>query len=128
LITRVLGIRCTRKCSRRSCSGAAVWRRRSNRIWPEIGIRLALGARPRDVVLMVLRSGAASVCGGLLVGMALALGVAAAVRSTVFGLDPRDPLVFTIVPLLLLMAATGAMWIPARRASAVDPVSSLRSQ
>jgi ABC-type lipoprotein release transport system permease subunit len=46
----------------------------------------------------------------------------------VFGLDPRDPLVFTIVPLLLLMAATGAMWIPARRASAVDPVSSLRSQ
>jgi hypothetical protein len=95
---------------------------------PEIGIRLALGARPRDVVMMILRSGASSVCGGLLVGMGLALGVAAAIRATVFGVNPTDPMMFTAIPLLLLLAAVGAMWIPARRASAVDPVSSLRSQ
>jgi ABC-type antimicrobial peptide transport system permease subunit len=95
---------------------------------PEIGIRLALGARPRDVVMMILRSGASSVCGGLFVGMGLALGVAAAIRATVFGVNPTDPMMFTAIPLLLLLAAVGAMWIPARRASAVDPVSSLRSQ
>ena len=95
---------------------------------PEIGIRLALGARRRDVVLMVLRSGASSVCGGLLVGMGLAFGVAAAIRATVFGVNPTDPMMFTVIPLLLLLAAVGAMWIPARRASAIDPVSSLRSQ
>jgi putative ABC transport system permease protein len=95
---------------------------------PEIGIRLALGARPRDVVVMVLRSGATSVCGGLIVGMALALGVAAAIQATIFGVNPTDPVMFTVIPLLLLLAAVGAMWIPARRASAVDPVASLRSQ
>jgi hypothetical protein len=95
---------------------------------PEIGIRLALGARPRDVVMMVLRSGALSVCGGLIVGMGLALAVAKAIRATVFGVNPTDPVMFTVIPLLLLLAAFGAMWIPARHASAIDPVSSLRAQ
>jgi predicted permease len=95
---------------------------------PEIGVRLALGARPRDVVSLVLKSGVAPVFGGLIVGMGLALAVAVAIRATVFGVSPRDPLMFTIVPLLLLLAAIGAMWIPARRAAALDPVSSLRAQ
>ena len=95
---------------------------------PEIGVRLALGARPRDVVSLVLKSGVASVLGGLTVGMGLALAVAAAIRASVFGVSPRDPMMFTIVPLLLLLAAIGAMWIPARRAAALDPVSSLRAQ
>ena len=48
--------------------------------------------------------------------------------AILFGLNPRDPLMLTIVPLLLLAAALGAIWIPARRAAALDPVSSLRHE
>ena len=76
---------------------------------------------------MVLRSGAASVGGGLLVGMGLALAASAGVEATVFGLDPRDPLMFAVIPAFLLITALGAIWIPARRAAKLDPTSSLRS-
>jgi len=93
----------------------------------EIAIRMALGARKRDIISMVLRSGAASVGGGLLVGMGLALGASAGIEATVFGLDPRDPLMFAVIPAFLLITALGAIWIPARRAASLDPTSSLRS-
>jgi predicted permease len=92
----------------------------------EIGIRMALGAQRQDVVSLVLRSGAVPVGGGLIAGIGLALAVSAGIESILYGVNPRDPLMLTIVPLLLLAAALGAIWIPARRAAALDPLTSLR--
>jgi putative ABC transport system permease protein len=92
----------------------------------EIGIRIALGAQRRDILSLVLRSGLAPVFGGLIAGIALALAASAAVESMLFGFNPLDLLTFLVMPLLLLVAAMGAIWIPARRAAALDPLSSLR--
>ena len=92
----------------------------------EIGIRTALGAQRRDVVALVLRSGASPVIGGLLAGVGLVFALSALMASMLYGVNPRDPLTLAIVPLLLFAAALGAIWIPARRAAALDPLSSLR--
>ena len=92
----------------------------------EIGIRMALGAQRHDVVSLVLRSGAAPVIAGLATGIGLALALSAVMESILFGVSPRDPLTIAIVSLLLFVAALGAIWIPARRAAALDPLSSLR--
>lgn len=93
---------------------------------PEIGIRMALGAQRRDVMALVLRSGAAPICGGLIAGIGLAIAAAAAMEATVLGINPRDPAMLIGVPLLLLAAALCAIWIPARRAARLEPLSSLR--
>jgi predicted permease len=92
----------------------------------EIGIRTALGAQRGDVVSLVLRSGAAPVIGGLVAGIGLALALSAVMESILFGVSPRDPLTLTSVSLLLFAAALVAIWIPARRAAALDPLASLR--
>ena len=92
----------------------------------EIGIRTALGAQRSDVMFLVLRSGAAPVVGGLVAGIGVALLLSAFMASVVLGVNPRDPFTLTVVPLLLLAAAVGATWIPARRAAALDPLASLR--
>jgi macrolide transport system ATP-binding/permease protein len=94
----------------------------------EIGIRTALGAQRHDVVSLVLRSGTAPVIGGLVAGIGLAVALSAVMESILFGVNPRDPLTLTIVSLLLFVAALGAIWIPARRAAALDPLSSLRHE
>ncbi|MEX2264584.1 MAG: ABC transporter permease [Bryobacteraceae bacterium] len=93
---------------------------------PEIGIRMALGAQRDDVVSLVLRTGIAPVVGGLIAGIGLALALSAVMESVLFGVSPRDPLTLIIVSLLLLVAALGAIWVPARRAAALDPLTSLR--
>ena len=92
----------------------------------EIGIRTALGAQRRDVVSLLLRSGAAPVAGGVIAGAGLALALSAVAESLLFGVNPRDPLTLVAVSLLLFAAALGAIWIPARRAAALDPISALR--
>lgn len=92
----------------------------------EIGIRTALGAQRSDVIALILRSGAAPVIGGLVAGIGLALIVAAIMESVLLGVNPRDPFTLISVSLLLLVAAVGAIWIPARRAAALDPLASLR--
>ncbi|MGH9372234.1 MAG: FtsX-like permease family protein, partial [Vicinamibacterales bacterium] len=92
----------------------------------EIGIRTALGAQRSDVVALILRSGVAPVLGGLAVGIGLALAVAAVMESVLIGVNPRDPIIFLVVSSLLLGVAVGAIWIPARRAAALDPLTSLR--
>jgi putative ABC transport system permease protein len=94
----------------------------------ELGIRLAMGARPDDVVGMVLGSGARLAAAGLLVGVLVYLGVARALESMVYGIGPRDPVVLGSGLLLLLVAALLASWLPARRAAKLDPVAALRSQ
>jgi predicted permease len=94
----------------------------------EIGIRLALGAQRRDVIWLVLRSAATPVCGGLIAGLAIAFALFTGIESLLFGVSPRDPFTLTTVPALLLLAALAASWLPARRAAALDPLSSLRSE
>jgi predicted permease len=94
----------------------------------EIGIRTALGAQRSDVLVLILRSGVTPVVGGLAAGVALALAAAAVMRSVLVGVNPRDPATFVVVSSLLLGVAAGAIWIPARRAAALDPVTSLRCE
>jgi predicted permease len=92
----------------------------------EIGVRMALGANARTVRGMVLRQvGVLTLIGGL-IGMAAAIGLARAARSLLFGLQGHDPVVLTLATLLLTMVALGAGYVPARRASQVDPMKALR--
>ncbi len=92
----------------------------------EIGIRLALGAQRADVVALVVRSGAAPVVGGVVAGVVLAITASAVMGSVLLGVNPRDPFTLVVVSVLLFAAAIGAIWIPARRAAALDPLVSLR--
>jgi predicted permease len=92
----------------------------------EMGIRLALGAAPEDVLKMVLRQGMVITSIGLVVGLGLAFAVTGFMRSLLPGIEPRDPITFIGVPLLLMVIAVVAALIPARRAGAVDPVVALR--
>lgn len=92
----------------------------------EIGLRLALGARPAQVRAMVLLSGLAPAALGLLVGVAGALALGSVLDSMVFGISPRDPAVFAGVTGVLMVVVLLAGWIPARRATRVDPLQSLR--
>ena len=92
----------------------------------EIGIRLALGAQARQVRNMVVRQGMVLAVIGVAIGIAAAFGLAQLMSTLLFGVTPRDPLVFAGVPLLLTAVALAAVWFPARRASRVDPITALR--
>ena len=94
----------------------------------ELGIRLAMGARPDDVVGMVLGGGARLAAAGLLVGVLVYLVVARVLESMVYGIGPRDPVVMGVGLVALLIAALLASWLPARRAARLDPVVALRNQ
>jgi putative ABC transport system permease protein len=92
----------------------------------EIGIRMALGAAARDVVALVVNQGARLALLGVLLGLAGALGLTRLLRTLLYGVAPTDPLTFVLVPLLLGVTALAASWVPARRASRVDPMEALR--
>jgi putative ABC transport system permease protein len=93
----------------------------------EIGIRLALGAKANDVAGLVVRQGARLVAVGVVLGLAGALVARQFVASMLFEISPTDPLVFVLVPVLLLVVALLAVAIPARRAARVDAATALRS-
>jgi ABC-type antimicrobial peptide transport system permease subunit len=92
----------------------------------EIGIRLALGAESRQVRNMVMRQGMALALAGVLIGIGAAWALARLIESLLFGVKARDPLVFVAVPLALAVVALLAVWLPAMRASRVNPIESLR--
>ena len=92
----------------------------------EIGIRLALGAQAGQVKNMVVFQGMRLAVVGVIVGVAAAFWLARLIASFLFGVTARDPLVFGGVPVLLTLVALLAVWIPARRASKVDPMIALR--
>jgi putative ABC transport system permease protein len=94
----------------------------------EIGIRMALGARRADVVGLFLRQGIQAVAVGLACGLAAALFAADAVADLLYGVDPRSPLVFAAITLLLAVVALIANYIPTRRATAVSPLTVIRAQ
>ncbi|PYQ84147.1 MAG: hypothetical protein DMG02_32065 [Acidobacteria bacterium] len=94
----------------------------------EIGIRLALGANTGDVRRMVIRQGMRLAVVGLMIGLASSFGLARVIANLLFGVTPRDPLVFTAAPLLLAAVAFIGVYLPARRAVRVDPVIALRAE
>jgi putative ABC transport system permease protein len=94
----------------------------------EIGVRLALGARPEDVLRLVLRSASWLTAGGLCSGLVLAFLLARIVANLLLGVQPNDPLVFCFVALSIAGIAFLSSWIPARRATRVDPIRALRSE
>jgi predicted permease len=94
----------------------------------EIGIRMALGAETSDIRRMVLFQGMRFAVLGVIVGTASAFGLVRLLKSFLFGVQASDPMVFAVVPVVLSLTALGAVWIPALRATRVDPVASLRCE
>jgi len=92
----------------------------------EIGVRMALGAERRSVVLMVLRQAGKMVTLGVVVGLLASLGVSRLMASMLFGVNSYDPLTLVAVVVILSAVALAACYVPARRAARVDPVVALR--
>jgi ABC-type antimicrobial peptide transport system permease subunit len=92
----------------------------------EIGIRMALGARPADVLGQILRGGLALAALGAAVGGAAAFGLTRVLRTLLFGVSPTDPVSFAAVAFLLVVVALVACWWPARAAMKVEPAVALR--
>jgi predicted permease len=92
----------------------------------EIGIRMALGAQPGEVMGLVLRQGLKLVLAGVVLGTAASLVVTRVIISLLFGLSPTDPLTYGAVATMLILVAMLACWIPAKRATRVDPMVALR--
>jgi len=94
----------------------------------EIGIRLALGAQPRQVRTMILRESTWLSVAGIVAGVGTALFLTRLVKSMLYGIQPNDPLTISCGVLLLLAVALAASWIPARRAARVQPMEALRHE
>jgi putative ABC transport system permease protein len=92
----------------------------------EMGIRLALGARPRTLLLQVLRSALILAALGSVLGLVAAWQLDSVIRTQLFQIVPRDPLTFAGAAILLVATALLASILPARRAAAVDPIEALR--
>jgi len=94
----------------------------------EIGLRMALGARPGDVLAMIAARGLSLVGAGLAIGIAASLAAARLLTTVLFGVKPNDAATLAAVSLTLLVVATAACLVPARRAARVDPVVALRDE
>lgn len=94
----------------------------------EIGLRMALGAQPGRVLGMILRESLGLVLLGVLLGIGAAMGATTWISSMLFGVTPTDPTTYTVVALVLLVVATIACLLPARRAAKVDPMAALRAE
>jgi putative ABC transport system permease protein len=94
----------------------------------EIGVRVALGAQRGDVLRMILSNGISLAMAGVVIGTLVALSAAPLMRSLLNGVSPRDPLTFVATSLILLTATSVASWIPAHRATRVDPNVALRCE
>jgi predicted permease len=94
----------------------------------EFGLRVALGAKQRDLVRMVLGQSARLAVPGTVLGVVLALSLGRVVQSLIYGVSPSDPLILSLVVVLMLMVALVASLVPARRASQADPMVMLRAE
>ena len=94
----------------------------------EIGIRMALGASQRNIVNLVVRQGMALALSGVIIGLAAAFLFTRLIRSLLFGVEATDPITFGAISLLLFLIALLASYIPAQRATRIDPAASLRCE
>ena len=94
----------------------------------EIGVRLALGAMPAQIRMMMLGQGLRLLVAGLFIGFIGAIALSRVVRSVLFGVSANDPLIYASVTGILIVAALFACWLPARRASRVNPIITLRAE
>ena len=94
----------------------------------ELGIKLALGARPDRILTGVLRQGLAHAAIGLAIGLPAAFALAQLMSSVVFGVTTHDPLTFVALPIAVVAATLAATLLPARRAARVDPVKTMRAE
>jgi len=94
----------------------------------EIGIRIALGAESGDVIKLIVGRGLALVIAGVVIGLAGALALTRVMSSLLYGVKPTDPVAFTFVTLLLIGVSVLASYIPARRATKIDPMGALRNE
>jgi len=94
----------------------------------EIGIRMALGARRGDVTALILGKAARLLAVGLVLGSGLSMAGASAASALIFGLMPRDPATLVFATVLLAVVALAASYLPARRATGLDPIASLREE
>jgi predicted permease len=92
----------------------------------ELGVRIALGAGSRNVLSMILKEGLRLALVGVLLGLAVSFALTRLIRGLLFGVKPTDPATFAIVTVVLLAVALAACWIPAHRATRVDPIIALR--
>jgi putative ABC transport system permease protein len=92
----------------------------------EIGIRLALGAKPKEVARRVIAQGAWHAVAGVAIGLPAAFFLSRVMASLLFGVTTRDPLTFTALPILIVAVTTLACYLPARRAARVDPVLAIK--
>jgi predicted permease len=94
----------------------------------EIGIRMALGARARDVLILIGRQAGWMLVVGLVLGLGAALGLTRVIQGQLFGITPNDPLTYVAVVLMLVLVAALAAVVPTRRATRVDPLVALRTE
>jgi predicted lysophospholipase L1 biosynthesis ABC-type transport system permease subunit len=94
----------------------------------EIGVRLALGARPATIAGEIVRQGGTATMAGILVGIVTALALGRAIESLLYGVGPRDPVVFGATTLLVAAVAMLACWIPARRGGRLSPLEAIRTE
>ncbi len=94
----------------------------------EIGVRLALGAQPRNIAWPILREALLLAAGGLAVGVPTALALTRLIRGQLYGVSPTDPATFAVGTFLLVAVPAVAAWLPARRATRVDPIEALRAE
>ncbi len=94
----------------------------------EVGIRMALGATPKEILLLVVRQGMTVAIVGVVAGLAGALVAARFMTSLLYGVSATDPMTFTSIAVLLCLTALLASYVPARRAARIDPMISLRSE
>ena len=94
----------------------------------EIGIRMALGAQAGAVLRMIMREGSVMLVSGVAIGLLLAVATAKIVSGILYGVGALDPVAFMVAPAVLCVAALIAMWLPARRATRVNPLQALRAE
>ena len=94
----------------------------------EIGVRMALGARPLDVMSLVVGGSMAWALGGIALGLCASFGLTRVLAGVLYGVTPTDPVVLASVTTLLVAVAVAASYLPARQAARVDPVVALRSE